>query len=155
MSFTIKSGQLGVIVGVNGSGKSSTIKLFSRLFDPTSGEILLDGKPLPSYRISDVRRTTAILRQDHPILPLSLRENVALGQPEMQATIKDVEEAVKQGGATHFMAKLKDGLETVTCPIKTTETWFSGEADPDLKAEIEGIDKKTDLSGGETQRLSA
>lgn len=144
-----------VIVGVNGSGKSSTIKLLTRLFDPTEGEILLDGRPLPSYKLADVRRSTAILRQDHPVYPLSLRENITIGQPEHAATDGEVKEAIRQGGSEWFVNKLAKGAETVLYPVKTTDAYFIGETDAGLKSVLEGMEKKTELSGGEMQRLAA
>ncbi|KAL5536117.1 hypothetical protein ACEPAF_4222 [Sanghuangporus sanghuang] len=153
VSFTIKPGQLAVIVGVNGSGKTSTIKLLSRLYDPTGGEILLDGNPLPSYKLEDIRRSTAILCQDHFILPLSLRENVTLGLPERDATDEEIGKAIDQGGAVKFVHKLTQGLETVLHPITTTVT--NGKVDEEMKAVAGETQERSDLSGGETQRLSA
>ncbi|KAL5533581.1 hypothetical protein ACEPAG_41 [Sanghuangporus baumii] len=153
VSFRIKPGQLVVIVGVNGSGKTSTVKLLSRLYDPSGGEILLDGNPLSSYRLEDIRRSTAILCQDHPILPLSLRENVALGLPERDATDEEIAEAIRQGGAVKFVHKLKRGLETVLYPDSTTIT--NGKVDEEMKMVADETQERSDLSGGETQRLSA
>ncbi|OCB88097.1 hypothetical protein A7U60_g4722 [Sanghuangporus baumii] len=153
VSFTIKPGQLVVIVGTNGSGKTSTVKLLSRLYDPLGGEILLDGNPLPSYRLEDIRRSTAILCQDHPILPLSLRENVALGLPERDASDEEITEAIRQGGAVKFVHKLKEGLETVLHPISTIYTY--GNVNEEMKAAANEAQESSDLSGGETQRLSA
>ena len=155
VSFKIKPGQLVVIVGVNGSGKSSAVKLLTRLYDPSSGEILLDGRPLPSYRLEDVRRATAILRQDHPILPLSLRENVALGLPERNVDDEEVKAAIYQGGAQKIVQKLKNGPETVLEPVDTVVTHFPEETDEELKKYVDEKEVTTDLSGGETQRLSA
>ncbi|KAL5536082.1 hypothetical protein ACEPAF_4187 [Sanghuangporus sanghuang] len=155
VSFTIKPGQLVVIVGVNGSGKSSAIKLLTRLYDPSSGEILLDGRPLPSYKLHDIRRATAILRQDHPVLPLSLRENVALGLPERNVDNDEVQTAICQGGADKVVQKLKNGPETILDPVNTVDTNFIGDTDEVLKKVVGDKEVETDLSGGETQRLSA
>ena len=156
VSFTIDPGQLVVIVGVNGSGKSSTIKLLTRLYDPDEGEILIDDQPLPTYRLDDVRRATAVLRQNHPVLPLSLHENVALGLPDRKATEAEVQEALQQGGAFRFMSKLKQGMETVLEPMTGANSNFvAGGRDEDLREINEKIEKDIELSGGETQRLSA
>jgi ABC-type multidrug transport system fused ATPase/permease subunit len=151
----IKPGQLVVIVGTNGSGKSSTIKLLTRLFDPTNGEICFDGQPLPSYKLNDIRNSIAILRQDHPVLPLSLRENVAFGLPESEPTDSEVRDAVQQGGAHHFIQKLKDGMDSTLDANKGVREHFTGEQNSEIKALSEELSKTTDLSGGETQRLSA
>ncbi|THH11048.1 hypothetical protein EW145_g899 [Phellinidium pouzarii] len=53
------------------------------------GEILFDGRPLPSYKLADIRRATAILHQDHPVYPFPLRENIMIGQPERERTEKE------------------------------------------------------------------
>ena len=159
VSFKIKPGQMVVIVGVNGSGKSSTIKLFNRLYNPTSGTILLDGVPIQDYRVADVRRCMAVLRQDHTPYPISLRENIALGLPECRIdeefTDKELKEAARKGGALGFIEKLENGLETILHPVKISDTHFPGDTIDDLKALVEGREKTTDISGGESQRLAA
>ena len=62
-----------VIVGANGSGKSTILKLVARIYDPTEGEILLDGKDIKTLRLADLRRAMAILFQDYSHFPLSVR----------------------------------------------------------------------------------
>ena len=61
------------------SGKSSLVKLLTRIYDPTGGAILLDGTPLPAYRQRAFRRATAVLAQGHHLFPLSMGENIGLG----------------------------------------------------------------------------
>ncbi|KAL5519597.1 hypothetical protein ACEPAH_1280 [Sanghuangporus vaninii] len=155
VSFTIRPGQIVVIVGVNGSGKSSTIKLLNRLYDPSFGEIILDGLPLSSYNLSDLRRSMAILRQNHPVFPLSIRENIALGSVDKDMSDDEVQQALRQGGAEKFVRKLKQGLETVLDPIKTVTIHTVGAEDPELKVVVDDMETKTDISGGESQRLAA
>lgn len=155
VSFTLKPGQLVVIVGVNGSGKSSIIKLFNRLYDPSEGQILLDGQPLKSYRLADVRRSMAILRQDHTPYPITLRENVALGLPDHDALDGELELATREGGAHEFISKLPCGLATVLDPVKIASTHFPGDTVEDLKSIVENMEKTTSISGGESQRLAA
>ena len=90
------------------------------------------------------------------MLPLSLHENVALGLPERRATDAEVQEALRQGGATRFMGKMKEGTETVLDPITGACAWLpNGEDDKDLRKVNEEVGKKTELSGGEKQRLAA
>lgn len=159
VSFKLKPGQMVVIVGVNGSGKSSIIKLFNRLYNPSSGTILLDGTPIQEYRVADVRRAMAVLRQDHTPYPLSLRENIALGLPERkiddEASIEELEAAANQGGALGFINKLEKGMDTVLYPVKVSDAHFPGDTIEDLKALVDGKEKTTDISGGESQRLAA
>jgi ABC-type multidrug transport system fused ATPase/permease subunit len=76
VSISIKSGQL---VGANGSGKSTLIRIFSRLYDPTSGQILIDGHAASDYRINDLHQATVILSQDSKLYPLSIAENIGPG----------------------------------------------------------------------------
>ena len=144
-----------VIVGVNGSGKSSVIKLFNRLYDPTEGEILVDGLPLTSYAMDDIRRSMAILRQEHLPYPVSLLQNVALGHPDCDPTDTELEEAIRQGGAHTFLEKLPNKLNTVLNPVQMASLHFQGEPIKELKDIIEGKQKVTDISGGESQRLAA
>lgn len=170
LSFTINSGQLVVIVGVNGSGKSTLIKLFNRLYDPSSGTILLDGLPLQNFVVADVRRSMAILCQDHKPYPVNLGENVSLGLPDTKSnrtankhaknvkkTKEDVEWAVRQGGAHEFIEKLPERLETTLEPVETAFGNFSGDQNKTLKAALEENtkEKSTSISGGESQRLAA
>ena len=103
-----------VIVGVNGSGKSSAIKLFNRLYDPSEGQILVDDLPLPSYKVKDIRRAMAILRQDFSLYPLSVRLNVALGSPENEnPTKEELAKALKAGG--HLVRRLFWSLLRAVC----------------------------------------
>lgn len=72
VSFTIQPGQLCVIVGNNGSGKSTILKLLSRLYDPTEGIILLGGHDIRTLRLSDLRKAVSVLFQDYTVFPLSV-----------------------------------------------------------------------------------
>ncbi|KAH9164213.1 HlyB/MsbA family ABC transporter [Lactarius sanguifluus] len=81
ISFRVHPGQLCVIIGSNGSGKSTILKLVARIYDPTEGTILIDGHDIKTLRLADVRRALAILFQDYTHFPLSVRENIALGDP--------------------------------------------------------------------------
>lgn len=77
----IPSSSLVVIVGENGSGKSSIVKLLTQLYAPTSGSILIDGVDSICYREDDLYAATALLTQDHTIFPLSISENIGIGDP--------------------------------------------------------------------------
>lgn len=145
-----------VIVGVNGSGKSSTVKLFNRIYEPTTGEIFLDGRPISDYKLADLRRTMSILRQDHSPYPVNLRENIALGLPGRNVSTEEVHEAAKKGGAAKFIEKLDKGFDTVLVSDKLSDYYVKGdEGDEYLKSFLDNQNKCTDISGGESQRLSA
>ena len=62
-----------VILGSNGSGKSTILKLMARLYDPTEGTILIDGRDIKTLRMEDFRRAMAILFQDYTLFPLTVR----------------------------------------------------------------------------------
>ncbi|KAH7920697.1 P-loop containing nucleoside triphosphate hydrolase protein [Leucogyrophana mollusca] len=155
ISFSIKSGQLVVIVGANGSGKSTVIKLLNRTYDPTSGDIIVDKHPISSYRIADLRRATANLAQDHHLFPVSIAENIGLGHPAMVGDSERVVECAKLAGAHGFVEKFEEGYKTVLEPDSDTHLSFGGEDNEDLKKELKKIERKIDVSGGERQRLVA
>lgn len=144
---------------MNGSGKSSLIKLFNRLYDTTSGTILLDGIPIRDYRVSDVRRSMAILRQDHTPYPLSIRDNIILGVPERvlnnKVTMEELDKAAEKGGATSFIKKLQNDMDTVLKPSLVPMTCFPSGIVSSLKSIVDERGKKVEISGGESQRLAA
>jgi ABC-type multidrug transport system fused ATPase/permease subunit len=137
-------------VGSNGGGKSSAVSLLSRLFDPTNGEIFIDGKPFKDYIIADVREAQAILRQDYQHFPFSIAENIAIGRPG-----SDDPDAVRQAAhladAQGFIEKR--GYETDVKPTRTLQTgWeLSGS---NLEQDSQKIEIPAELSGGQWQRLA-
>ncbi len=158
INLSIQPGQMVVIVGSNGSGKSTILKLLSRFHDPTSRpeSILVDGVPISRYRMADLRRATATLTQDHSLFPLSLGENIGLGFSEKVNDTEMIDRSAEKGGASHCLKKLERGKETTL--------WTQNEAygcnlpdDPDhpLQTELEKLQKNIELSGGETQRIVA
>lgn len=72
-SFKIERGQLCVIVGTNGSGKSTILKLIARLYDPVEGEIRINGQDIRTLRLADLRNAIAVLFQDYTLFPLNVR----------------------------------------------------------------------------------
>ncbi|KAJ7596694.1 P-loop containing nucleoside triphosphate hydrolase protein [Mycena floridula] len=156
VSLTIKSGHLVVVVGQNGSGKSSMVKLLSRMYDPIEGEVLVDGLPIQSYALSDLRQATATLTQDHNMFPLSLAENIGLGNTLHVKNDAMIMQAAELGGATACISKLEEGVKTVLEP--TASCWGSNLVDEPtdpLQMELERQRKKIEISGGEKQRVVA
>jgi ABC-type multidrug transport system fused ATPase/permease subunit len=154
--MSIKSGQLVVIVGANGSGKSTLVRILSRLYDPTSGQVLIDGHSSSDYRVNDLRRATVILSQDTSIYPLSLAENIGLGYPAFSSNKDMIMEAAKEGGAMDLVEKFNKGIDTVLDPLTRVAALnlYRNKAHP-LYGEMEKLDKKIDVSGGERQRVAA
>ncbi|KAJ7490987.1 P-loop containing nucleoside triphosphate hydrolase protein [Mycena latifolia] len=160
ISFSIAAGQLVVIVGANGSGKSTLLKLLTRLYDRTSGGVLVDGKDIRSYKLADLHSATAVLTQDHHIYPLSLGENIGLGNPEQVENNKLILGAAEKGGAGAFIKRFAEGLSTVLAPkvVQHESPEFDWTEDTPLSKKYnEGrrIQKEISVSGGEKQRVVA
>lgn len=112
MSFTIKPGQLCVIVGENGAAKSTSLKLILRLYEADEGTILVDGRDIRTIPLKNLRQCAAVLFQDFSNFPLSVRENIAMGSPSHAADTARIEEAARLGGASTFISSLPEGIET-------------------------------------------
>ncbi|KAJ7022786.1 P-loop containing nucleoside triphosphate hydrolase protein, partial [Mycena alexandri] len=154
VSFCIPAGSLVVNVGANGSGKSTIIKLLTRLYDTESGAILMDGLPIQDYHLADLCQTQATLSQDHHLYPLTLGENIGLGYSEH---VKDlIMQSAKDGGTAELLDKFKAGAQMTLEPISTA---FGYQLDDDkyksLKGVLAKLEKTTEVSGGEKQRLVA
>lgn len=148
ISFSIKPGQLVVIVGANGSGKSSLMKILNRLYSPTSGTILIDGLNMSSYRISDLREATADLSQDHIVYPLSIGENIGLGCPSNVGDVGEVKHAAELGGALGFIEKFEDVFDTTLQPVATAQMGTVGDdARESTKKLFDKLEKKINISG--------
>lgn len=112
VSFKIGAGQLCVVVGVNGSGKSTILKLISRIYDPMEGTILIDDRDIKTFRLADLRAAMSILFQDYTQFPLSMRDNIGLGNPALAHDDAKVREAARLGGAEDFVDELPEGFDT-------------------------------------------
>lgn len=143
-------------MGENGSGKSTLIRILARLYDPTTGQILIDGRPSHEYRIKDLHHATVILSQDNLIYPLTLAENIGLGYPDRSSDIEMIEEAAEDGGASEFMSKLKSGIQTSLNPHAETfhHNLYGNNSHP-LYEEMKEMERTIDISGGEKQRVVA
>jgi ATP-binding cassette subfamily B protein len=111
VSFEVKRGTRVGVVGTTGSGKTTLMSLLSRFYDPTTGEILLDGVDLRDYRLADLRGQFGIVLQDPVLFSASIGENIAYARPG--ATQNEVIEAARAAHAHEFITALPDGYETV------------------------------------------
>ncbi|KAL0575375.1 hypothetical protein V5O48_006588 [Marasmius crinis-equi] len=156
VSFKIGAGELVVVVGANGSGKSTFVNILSRLYDPTSGQVLVDGVDIKDYQLSDIRRGIATLTQDHHLYPLSLRENIGLGSIDDMSNDDLIAEAARKGGAEQLIAKLEDGLDSVLNPkLRQYAALVDEGGNSPLARKFKELKKTSNVSGGERQRLVA
>lgn len=113
VSFTVSRGQALALVGENGAGKTTIVKLLTRLFEPTSGRILLNGKDAARYSPRSVQQQMSIVFQDFGQYQMTARENVALGQLSAIADDAAVQRAGEQSGANEFVQDLPNGYDTM------------------------------------------
>ncbi len=112
LSFELRGGKTYALVGHNGAGKSTIIKLLMRFYDPSSGEIFLNGRNIKEYELQKYRRLFATAFQDFQIFSLSVMENVLMrkGTPEDEA---EVVRALTLAGVYDKVQTLPDGIHTI------------------------------------------
>ena len=128
VSFTAKQGEVTALVGISGSGKTSVLRLISRLYDYDTGSILIDGKDIKNISTDSLFKNVSIVFQDVTLFNTSIMENIRLGRES--ATDEEVKEAARLANCMDFIEKLPDGFNTLI-----------GE-------------NGAELSGGERQRIS-
>ena len=106
-------GNTYALVGHNGAGKTTLIKLLLRFYDPTQGEILLNGRNIKEYDLKKYRALFATAFQDHRMFSMSVMDNVIMGEDIPEDKRKErVEEALKLSGAYDKVISLKNGMDT-------------------------------------------
>jgi ATP-binding cassette subfamily B protein len=110
ISFEIGAGTRLGIVGTTGAGKTTLVSLLTRFYDPTAGQILLDGVDLRAYRLADLRNQFAIVLQEPVLFSTSIAENIAYGRPA--ASLDEIVAAARAANAHDFIVKLPQGYET-------------------------------------------
>ncbi|XP_069393656.1 antigen peptide transporter 1 [Paralichthys olivaceus] len=110
VSLEIKPGQTTALVGLNRSGKSTCVKLLERFYQPQAGEILLDGKPLTSYKDQFLHDKIAVVSQDCVLFARSVRENIKYGYKE--ASDEEMYLAAKMASAHEFILGLPNQYDT-------------------------------------------
>jgi ATP-binding cassette subfamily B protein len=120
-------------VGQNGAGKTTIVKLLTRLYDPDSGQILLGGRDIRDYQLASLRAAVGVIFQDYVTYFFSAGENIGVGRLADIADRAQVEAAAARSGADAVIAKLPDGYDT------TLGRWF---------------DEGHQLSGGEWQKVA-
>lgn len=133
VSFYIESGQKVALVGENGEGKTTIIKLLCKLYQPDSGHIRINGRDLNDIPMSQIKQIFSVVFQDFANYSFSLRENVAMGDIDKINNDQEIERALNNGLAGGLLEQMDKGLDTNL-----------GKLDND------GID----LSGGQWQRIA-
>ncbi|WOD39270.1 heterocyst formation ABC transporter subunit HepA [Nodosilinea sp. E11] len=111
ITLTIEKGQTVALVGSSGAGKSTLADVIARFYDPTEGQIILDGTDLKVFDINSVRRRMAIVSQETFIFNASVRDNVAYGSEN--ATEEEIMQAVKLANAEEFILAMPEGFNTI------------------------------------------
>jgi len=110
VSFHIPAGTRVGIIGPSGAGKSTIVNLLTRFHDPSAGVVLLDGRDLRDYRVTDLRNQFAIVPQDPQLFSTTIAENIRYGN--LHATDAEVEAAAKAAHAAEFIRALPDRYDT-------------------------------------------
>jgi ATP-binding cassette subfamily B protein len=111
VSLSVNPGEFVAIVGISGSGKSTLMSLLLRLYDPTSGRILIDGQDIRNYTISSLRSQMSVVLQDSLLFAATVRENIAYGIGNV--TEEDIIKAARLSQVDRFIPDLPKGYDTV------------------------------------------
>ncbi len=112
LSFKIEGDKVCALVGHNGAGKSTIIKLLFRLYDPTSGEILVNGINIKEYNLKAYRRQFSAAFQDYKVMAMSVKDNVLMGE-NFDDPDKTAERALKCAGVWDKVSSLSNGMNTI------------------------------------------
>ena len=111
ISFKVKPGETVGIIGGTGSGKTSVINLIGRFYDVCSGEVLVDGKDVRSYKLENLRKKIGLVPQKAALFKGTIRENMKWGNPD--ATDEEIKEAIDLAQATDVLKSKEGGLDCV------------------------------------------
>ena len=132
-NFVLAPGERIALIGENGQGKTTVVKLITRLYDPTEGQILLDGVDLREYKIEDLHHEIGVIFQDFMRYEMTARENISVGRVESEHSQEELEAAAHKSLAESVIKKLSGGYDQM------------------LGRRFEG---GVELSGGEWQRVA-
>ena len=133
INFIIGLDETVALVGENGAGKTTIVKLLTRLYEPDEGEIFLNGRDIRDYDLASLRAAIGVIFQDYVTYFLSASENIGVGRLADQGERIQIEDAAMKSGADAVIEKLPDGYDT------TLGKWF---------------DEGYQLSGGEWQKVA-
>ncbi|XP_051921755.1 ATP-binding cassette, sub-family B (MDR/TAP), member 4 isoform X3 [Hippocampus zosterae] len=128
MSLSVKSGQTIALVGSSGCGKSTTIQLLQRFYDPQEGSVSIDGHDIRSLNICYLRKMIGVVSQEPVLFATTIAENIRYGRTDV--TQNEIEQAAKEANAYDFIMNLPEKFETLVG------------------------DRGTQMSGGQKQRIA-
>ncbi|CAF4275062.1 unnamed protein product [Rotaria sp. Silwood2] len=128
LSLIARAGQTTALVGSSGCGKSTCMSLFLRFYEPSSGQITINGQPITDYNVKHLRENVGVVSQEPILFDMTIYENIRFGR--VNATREEIEQAAREANAHNFIMQLPDKYET---PV--------GE-------------RGVQLSGGEKQRIA-
>jgi ATP-binding cassette subfamily B protein len=133
LNFHLRPGERVALIGENGEGKTTIVKLLTRLYDPTDGQVLLDGVDLREYSLEDLYREIGVIFQDFMRYEMTARENIAVGRIEQIENMELLQRSAQKSMADEVVGKLPSGY-----------------------AQMLGrrFDGGVDLSGGEWQKVA-
>ena len=134
INLTVNAGETVAVAGTNGAGKTTFIKLLTRLYDPTEGVILLDGRDIREYDLESLYKTFGIIFQDYGRYAVSVKENIRFGDISSKTDEEKIKYAAHQSNAQDYIGRLPQGYDTPLMRI----------------FEKEGVE----LSGGQWQKLA-
>ncbi|MGO0689297.1 ABC transporter ATP-binding protein [Bacillus paralicheniformis] len=111
VSFQAERGKTIGLIGATGSGKSSIIQLLSRFYEPTSGRIMIDGKPLEHYSLKMLRSNIGVVPQESFLFSSTIRSNISYGNPD--ASMEEIIESAKRAQAHDFIMELPNQYDTM------------------------------------------
>jgi ATP-binding cassette subfamily B protein len=133
LNFHLRPGERVALIGENGEGKTTIVKLLTRLYDPVEGQVLLDGVDLREYNLEDLYKEIGVIFQDYMRYEMTARENIAVGRIEQLENLPLVRQSAQKSMANEVVAKLPAGYEQM------------------LGRRFDG---GVDLSGGEWQKVA-
>jgi ATP-binding cassette subfamily B protein len=133
ISFTIQAGEAVALVGRNGAGKTTIVKLLTRLYDPDEGEILINGRNIKDYDLDALRKEIGVIFQDYVTYFLTAGRNIGIGRVDEMDDAEGIRVAATKSGAHAVIEKLPEEYDTML------GKWF---------------DKGQQLSGGEWQKIA-
>jgi ATP-binding cassette, subfamily B, bacterial len=133
INFKLHTGERLALIGENGQGKTTIVKLMTRLYDPTEGQILLDGIDLREYDLEDLHREIGVIFQDFMRYEMTARENIAVGRVEEINNLDLLQSAAHKSLADYTIGRLSQGYEQMLG---------------------RRFDQGVDLSGGEWQKIA-